>query len=208
MRHRPSSTRAILVAHRAAAVVAACLAVGAPALARAQVIEIGADGQVATYSAPTVFTDAGATPILPPTPVAASPRAPSASQAAVRQQLDAAATAYALSPALMEAVAWRESGLRHDALSPKGAMGVMQLMPGTAAQLGVDGRDLAQNIHGGAAYLRTMLNQFGGDLVLGLAAYNAGPGAVRRYGGVPPYAETQAYVAAILNRLAQRAIVQ
>jgi soluble lytic murein transglycosylase-like protein len=178
-----------------------------PAAALAQVIEIGDDGATTTYSGPTVFTDAGATPIALKPVAVVSARPGAAPKAEVIQQLNAAAQVYALSPALMEAVAWRESGLRHDARSPKGAMGVMQLMPSTAAELGVDGRDLAQNVHGGAAYLKRMLNQFGGDLVLGLAAYNAGPGAVQRYGGVPPFAETQGYVAAILNRLAQRAIV-
>lgn len=188
------------------ALVAACLGAAAtlPRAASAQVIEIGDDGRTSTYSGPTVFTDAGAQPIVAAPPPQISVAAP---KAEVMQQLNAAAQTYALSPALMEAVAWRESGLRHEARSPKGAMGVMQLMPATAAELGVDGRDLAQNVHGGAAYLRRMLNQFGGDLVLGLAAYNAGPGAVKRYGGVPPFAETQGYVAAILNRLAQRAIV-
>jgi soluble lytic murein transglycosylase-like protein len=206
MRRRPSSTRAISVAHHTGAVAALCLIAAFPV--SAQVIEVGSDGQVAVYSGPTVFTDAGATPITSPAPVAKAPRAEPAARATVLQELNAAATAYALSPALVEAVAWRESGLRHDALSPRGAMGVMQLMPGTAAELGVDGRDLTQNIRGGTAYLRRMLNQFGGDVVLGLAAYNAGPGAVQRHKGVPPYAETQAYVAAILNRLAQRAIVQ
>jgi soluble lytic murein transglycosylase-like protein len=82
----------------------------------------------------------------------------------------------------------------------------MQLMPGAAREVGVDRFDLRQNIQGGAAYLSKMVNQFGGDLTLGLAAYNAGPEAVRRWGGVPPYAETRAYVAAILDRLAARAV--
>jgi soluble lytic murein transglycosylase-like protein len=190
------------------ALAAACLLVGSalPLRAGAQVIEIGDDGAAVTYAGPTVFTDAGATPITVPVHAASRARLAPAPKAEVVQQLNAAAQAYALSPALVEAVAWRESGLRHEARSPKGAMGVMQLTPATAAELGVDGRDLAQNVHGGAAYLRRMLNQFGGDLTLSLAAYNAGPGAVQRYGGVPPFAETQAYVAAILNRLAQRAI--
>jgi len=203
MRRRPSSTRALCVALLLGASPSL-----APGLAKAQVIEIGDAGQVSVYSGPTVFTDAGAAPIVQAAPVAQSSSPTPAPKAQVLQELHAAASAYALSPALVEAVAWRESGLRHNAVSSKGAMGVMQLMPGTAAELGVDGRDLSQNIRGGTAYLRTLLNQFGGDLVLGLAAYNAGPGAVRRYGGVPPFTETQAYVAAILNRLAQRAIVQ
>ena len=89
---------------------------------------------------------------------------------------------------------------------PKGAVGVMQIMPSTALSLGVDRYDLRQNIEGGAAYLRMMLNRYRGDTALALAAYNAGPGAVDRYRGVPPVAETQAYVGAILGRLAQRSI--
>jgi soluble lytic murein transglycosylase-like protein len=80
-------------------------------------------------------------------------------------------------------------------------MGVMQLMPGTARQLGVDARDVASNIEGGALYLSQMLRRFEGDVPRALAAYNAGPEAVQRYGGIPPYAETQAYVRAILGRL-------
>ena len=78
----------------------------------------------------------------------------------------------------------------------------MQLMPDTAAALGVDASDATQNVHGGAAYLRQMLDQFDGNIELALAAYNAGPEAVRRYGGVPPYRETQDYVAAVLGYLA------
>ena len=82
---------------------------------------------------------------------------------------------------------------------------MMQLMPATAADLGVDASDVEQNARGGARYLRQMLDTFGGDLTLALAAYNAGPGAVQRHGGVPPYEETQRYVEAVLSFLAQRA---
>ncbi|MEO6379843.1 MAG: lytic transglycosylase domain-containing protein [Caulobacteraceae bacterium] len=175
--------------------------------AQAQVIEVDAGGEVAVYSGPTVFTDAGAAPIVPPVVRAPAQRSGQpAERATVMRELNAAASEFALSPELVEAVAWRESRLRHDAVSSAGAVGVMQLMPGTAAQLGVDQRDLSQNIRGGTAYLQRMVAEFGGDIVLGLAAYNAGPAAVRRYGGVPPYAETQAYVSAILDRLAQRAL--
>ena len=79
----------------------------------------------------------------------------------------------------------------------------MQLRPGTAAGLGVDPSDLRGNVDGGAAYLAQLLQHFDGDIVLTLAAYDAGPEAVRRWGGVPPYPETRAYVAAVLDRLAQ-----
>ena len=92
----------------------------------------------------------------------------------------------------------QESGWNHGAVSPKGAMGLAQLMPGTAARLGVDASDPQQNLEGGARYLAMMFNRFG-SWKLALAAYNAGPQAVEKYGGIPPYAETKGYVAAILG---------
>lgn len=82
----------------------------------------------------------------------------------------------------------------------------MQLMPATARELGVDPADPVQNAHGGAMYLREMLAVFDADLELALAAYNAGPSAVIRHGGVPPYAETRAYVAAVMDYLASTSI--
>jgi len=86
-------------------------------------------------------------------------------------------------------------------VSPAGAIGEMQLMPATARALGVDPLDTRQNFNGGAAYLRSLMQHYNGDLIRSLAAYNAGAGAVDRYGGVPPYKETQAYVANIMARL-------
>jgi soluble lytic murein transglycosylase-like protein len=118
-----------------------------------------------------------------------------------------AAARYDLAPELLDTVALRESGYRTEAVSPAGAVGVMQLMPGTARGLGVDPRDPVANIFGGAAYLRGLLDQFNGRIDLALAAYNAGPGAVQRHRGVPPYRETRSYVAANLDRLAQRSLV-
>lgn len=90
----------------------------------------------------------------------------------------------------------QESGWNANAVSNKGALGLAQLMPGTAAELGVNPREPAQNLEGGARYLRQQYNTFG-DWRLALAAYNAGPGAVQQHGGIPPYSETQNYVRVI-----------
>ncbi len=107
----------------------------------------------------------------------------------------AAAERQHLDPALVKAVMLVESGFDPEAVSPKGALGLMQLMPTTARELGVsDAFDPAQNIAGGTAYLRRMVDRFGGDLNKAIAAYNAGPGAVEKYGGTPPFAETQFFV--------------
>lgn len=104
-----------------------------------------------------------------------------------------------VSPALVVAVIGVESAGRPIAVSPKGAAGLMQLMPATAARFDVtDSTDPAQNIRGGVAYLDWLLKEFGGDPVLALAAYNAGEGSLRDHGGVPPYAETRAYVPKVL----------
>ena len=112
------------------------------------------------------------------------------------------ARAYSLSPALLEALVWQESRWRTNAVSPAGARGLAQLMPGTARYLGVDPDDPMQNLEGGARYLREQLDRFDGDLEKALAAYNAGPGRVERAGGIPNIRETQNYVASIMGRLA------
>jgi soluble lytic murein transglycosylase-like protein len=110
-------------------------------------------------------------------------------------EISAAAARHGVDPALLKGLIRQESGFDPNAGSPAGARGLAQLMPGTAAALGVtDPTDPAQAIEGGAKYLRQQLDAFGGDVSKALAAYNAGPGAVTRYGGVPPYAETQEYV--------------
>lgn len=106
-----------------------------------------------------------------------------------------------LSPTLIEALVWQESRWRAHAVSPVGARGLAQLMPGTARELGVDPDDPHANLEGGARYLREQLDRFDGNLEKALAAYNAGPGRVERAGGIPRIRETQHYVAAILGRL-------
>jgi soluble lytic murein transglycosylase-like protein len=112
-----------------------------------------------------------------------------------KAEIDAAAQKYGLDPALLRGLIRQESNFDPNAGSPAGAQGLTQLMPATAAALGVTNpHDPAQNIDAGARYLRQQLDAFGGDVSKALAAYNAGPGAVQRYGGVPPYAETQNYV--------------
>jgi soluble lytic murein transglycosylase-like protein len=163
--------------------------------AHAQVLAIGDDGGVTRYAGPAVYTDQGARSLIPqaaPTP---------APPAQVAQAIAESAQRHAVSAPLAQAVAWQESRFQQQAVSPKGALGVMQLMPATARTLGVDAADLKGNIDGGVIYLGQMLKRFEGDLPRALAAYNAGPEAVARYGGVPPYAETKAYVRAILDRL-------
>ncbi len=104
-----------------------------------------------------------------------------------------------LPPTLVESVARVESALRPEAVSPKGALGVMQLMPATARLLDADPHDTAQNIDAGARLLRELLIKYGGDVVKALSAYNAGEGAVDRYRGMPPYPETQDYVDKVIR---------
>ena len=170
----------------------------AAASARAQVLEIGDGGAVTVLAGPAMTTREGVTPL---TAVAA----PGEAGGEVGREIASAAARYGVEARLLRAVAGQESGLRQGARSPKGAVGVMQLMPATARALGVDAAGLAGNVQGGAAYLSQMLRRFGGDVRLALAAYNAGPGAVERHGGLPPFAETQAYVRGVLARVAASA---
>jgi soluble lytic murein transglycosylase-like protein len=121
------------------------------------------------------------------------------------QRVVAAAAREGLDPALVLAVVDAESRQTADAVSPKGAVGLMQVLPETAAEIGFpDAADPARNLEAGCRYLAALLETFGGDVELALAAYNAGPGAVRRWGTVPPYRETRTFigrVAAAYERL-------
>ena len=123
-------------------------------------------------------------------------------QSLIADSIKSAARRYHLPERLIASVIQAESNFQVDAVSPAGAQGLMQLMPATAKELGVDDPfDVRQNIDGGAAYLRQMLDRFGGDVKLALAAYNAGPGTVERYNGNVPYPETQDYIERVLKRV-------
>ena len=114
------------------------------------------------------------------------------------------AAAHALPPQLIHSVIKVESNYNAHAISNKGALGLMQLIPATARRFGVnDAFNPVQNIEGGAKYLRYLLDLYDGDYRLALAAYNAGEGAVARYGGVPPFAETRNYVSSVKRQLEQ-----
>jgi soluble lytic murein transglycosylase-like protein len=142
--------------------------------------------------------DAG--PLLGPAFGAAVTAAAAPSRSTIDRCITTNAQATGVDPALVEAIIANESGFDPKATSRAGARGLMQLMPETAAGLGVlDPYDPAQNVRGGTRYLRALLDRFG-DLELAVAAYNAGAGAVERYGGVPPYPETQNYVRNVLSR--------
>ncbi|MEY2926955.1 MAG: hypothetical protein RL367_1432 [Pseudomonadota bacterium] len=176
----------------------------APAVA--QVYELGDDGSynVREGGGAVTWRDANAPPPVALAPAAAvkltlvtAALAPATYQAALQQS----AARHAISPALLEALVWQESRWQPGAVSPKGAVGLTQLMPATAVALGVDPRDPIANLDGGARYLRLMIDHFGGDLVKGLAAYNAGVLRVERAGGIPAIRETQNYVASIMARL-------
>ena len=140
----------------------------------------------------------------PPAPepaktAAVAPPAPADPKALVKD----AAARYALPPTFVESVAKVESAMNPKAVSPKGAVGVMQLMPSTARALSADPNDPAQNIDAGTRLLRELLIKYNGDVVKALAAYNAGEGAVEKYNGLPPYRETQNYVDKVIKNYLQ-----
>lgn len=174
----------------------------APGVAHADVFELTSSGNFVEISQPAWQPEPVATnDWMMPAPAQETPVITSL-QTGVRQHIEVAAARYGVNSALVDAVAWQESRYNPRARSSAGAIGVMQLMPGTARQLGVTNpHDVRQNVAGGAAYLREQLERFGNNVPLALAAYNAGPGAVMKYGGIPPYRETQDYVRKIMRRM-------
>lgn len=158
------------------------------------VIEMAED-RIASIEAEEPAPAAVSVPTLPsPTSTPASPATKDP-----KKLLDLAADRYGIPAALLHSVARTESAYRTDAVSSKGAIGVMQLMPATAAELGADPRNPAENIDAGARHLRDLLERYDGSAHKALSAYNAGAGAVEKYNGVPPYSETVNYVYKVLN---------
>ena len=179
--------------------------------ASAQVMDIASDGTVsvrqgsgaATFEvvspASDKVVDQNGQPVLPAWAYTdtSPPPVPPQYAAALTQ----AAAAANVSPTLLSALVWQESRWNQAAISPKGAIGLAQLMPATARTLGVNPADPVANLNGGARYLRQLLDEFNGDVERALAAYNAGPGRVHSSGGVPAIAETRNYVASIVRRV-------
>jgi soluble lytic murein transglycosylase-like protein len=193
----------------AAVLVAAVALFASPA--EAQVMDIASDGTVSVRQGAGAATwevvspasdktvDQNGQPIVPAWAYTDTTPPPVPAQFA--PLLKQAATAANISPTLLSALVWQESRWNPQAVSSKGAIGLAQLMPGTARDLGVNPADPAANLIGGARYLRQLLDQFDGDVERALAAYNAGPGRVRSAGGVPAIAETRAYVASIVRHI-------
>lgn len=184
-----------------------------PVCAHADVLEVGSQGASWVAGGPRTLSTFQPGPAAGPT---ADPGLdPAASPASLtevdhgagpvqwRARVAELATKYDISPALLEAVVWQESRWNTGAVSPAGARGLAQLMPGTARDLGVNPANPDANLEGGARYLRMQLDAFGGNVEKALAAYNAGPLRVQKAGGIPAIRETQLYVAAIMARLSQ-----
>ena len=149
--------------------------------------------QIAVFEVEECTPPAPVPAVTAPAPLAPAPTGDLYEQTAKR---------HGLPPALIRSVVQAESNYRANAISPKGAIGLMQLMPGTAKVLGADPRDPAQNVDAGTRYLRELLARYedrDDQVVRAIAAYNAGPGAVDKYHGVPPYRETQDYVRRVLK---------
>lgn len=197
------------------AAMAMASALAGASVARADVLEIGADGEarwiagiaaqqeLSALAAPAKLeiVPAEALALVPESAVADTALPEGAIPPRYAAYVGELATRFDLSPALIEAVVWQESRWRENAISPAGARGLAQLMPGTARDLGVNPDDPHANLEGGARYLRQQLDRFDGNLEKALAAYNAGPGRVIRANGIPQIRETRLYVASIMGRL-------
>jgi hypothetical protein len=195
------------------AAVMAVMALAAPGLASADVLQIETGGARWVAGGPaaaatplgTATVDDDTLELLPDGtgfhPASFTGVADAAGPERFRARVAELAAKYDISPTLLEAVVWQESRWNAGALSPVGARGLAQLMPGTARQLGVDPLDPMANLEGGARYLRMQLDAFGGDIERALAAYNAGPARVTKAGGIPQIRETQLYVASIMAHL-------
>ncbi len=156
----------------------------------------------ATEAQPTAFASAlqAATTANTAVPAAYAGTTGAAQSTPYDALIEQASQRYGVDPAVLHGLIQQESGFDPNAQSSAGASGLTQLMPGTASSLGVaNPLDPAEAIEGGARYLSQMMSEFGGSATDALAAYNAGPGAVKQYGGVPPYAETQSYVTKVLG---------
>ncbi|HEY1677383.1 MAG TPA: lytic transglycosylase domain-containing protein [Candidatus Sulfotelmatobacter sp.] len=160
-----------------------------------------------TPAAPVPFTSVGKNP--PASGLNIGPRSGTVAKVNLSDVVNEASGRYRLDPDLVNSVIKAESGFNVRAVSPKGAQGLMQLMPGTASHLGVPNAfDAQANVEGGTKYLRELLEKYNFDLVKALAAYNAGPQRVERFGGVPPYYETRAYVARIVRDFNKKKVAQ
>jgi soluble lytic murein transglycosylase-like protein len=158
-----------------------------------------AAGSVVGFEADEIVAEKAAEPAVVPNPEAPAP--------SPRALVEEAARKHGLPPEFLHSVAAAESGYRADAVSSKGAIGLMQMMPATAKAYGADASVPEQNVDAGARYLRDLLLKYRGDdhqVSRALAAYNAGPGAVQRYDGVPPYQETRDYVARVIRDYSKR----
>ncbi|MEO8593253.1 MAG: lytic transglycosylase domain-containing protein [Candidatus Solibacter sp.] len=164
---------------------------------------------VRAFEADGLAESAPAGDLVPvPTAIMAAAALPAPGPSTPRELADAAADKYGLPRELVRSVMAAESGFQPLAISPKGAVGLMQLMPGTAQVLGADPYDQAQNVDAGTRYLRDLLEKYDYGLRHALAAYNAGPGAVDRYNGVPPYRETINYINRIEKRLRTAEVIK
>lgn len=187
--------------HPSVCAALAALASAMPSPASADVLEVSSSGFTWVAGGPALGNAEEADALPESGSTIVTQVAAAAGPAQWRAKVAELAAKYDISPALLEALVWQESRWRAGAVSPVGARGFAQLMPGTARQMGVHPDDPSANLEGGARYLRMQLDAFSGDLEKALAAYNAGPGRVKRAGGVPAIPETRNYIAGVLARL-------